>query len=228
MKLNALFENNKQENEIYDWIVKSILYKDAVYGGENQASFDSRRKKFEESELTPYDFFKREPALFSNEEIDTVDSCKISGNQVSCPNFIVRAYDKIGTPPFKFDKIDRAFVVMEAKNLKGPEQWFPRETGFLRISSCPNFDITGLDKVLKSCEELGVVGDNVKGSLLGLLKIKNLNYVRLDLPDDVNKSGTLNEITMKYLPASKEYQGGDILDYQDELIDAGFEEFAKP
>lgn len=37
----------------------------------------------------------------------------------------------------------------------------------------------------------------------------------------------LSEIIMKYLPASKTYEGGDILDCQSELIDAGFEEFAK-
>jgi hypothetical protein len=54
----------------------------------------------------------------------------------------------------------------------------------------------------------------IKECILGLLKIKNLTNVTLD-----NKE--VQDIINKYLPE------GNIVECQSELIEAGFEEFAK-
>ena len=54
----------------------------------------------------------------------------------------------------------------------------------------------------------------IESHVLGLLKIKGLQEVRLD---DIQ----LTKIINKYLPL------GDLLDCQEELIEAGYEEFAQ-
>jgi hypothetical protein len=228
MKLQALFENPHEEN-ILDWFVKCFLYKKALYGGENQSYFDSRKKQFEESGLSPYEFFEKSDNItFYKDEVDAIRDLKISGNKVSMNSFAIRDLDEVGPPPFIFEEIDRAFVVMGSKSLTKTEPWFPRKSGFIRISSCPNFSLSGIDKRVKECDELGIVGDNTKGGVLGLLKIKGLNFVRLDLPDQSAERGQLlSDIVMEHLPAAKDYNGGDIMDCQSELIDEGFEEFAK-
>lgn len=228
MKLSHLFEENHKDTPL-DWIVRSILYRYAIYSSENQHTLDNRLNKFKKSGLTPYEFYKQsENGTFDGDEVNLIMDAKVEGNQVSATNFSIRSLDEIGDPPFSFDVIDRAFTIIDSKNLSKPEPWFPKSAGFIRISSCPNFTLTGIDKYVKSCGEFGIVGENTKGGVLGLLKIKGLNFVRLDLPDQAAERGeNLSEIIMKYLPASKTYEGGDILDCQSELIDAGFEEFAK-
>ena len=54
----------------------------------------------------------------------------------------------------------------------------------------------------------------IKSHILGVLKIKNLQMIEID-----NKK--VQDIVNKYLPA------GDILECQQELIEAGFEEYAQ-
>jgi hypothetical protein len=143
-------------------------------------------------------------------------------------SFAIRDLDEVGPPPFVFEEIERAFVVMGSKKLTKTEPWFPKKSGFIRISSCPNFSLSGIDKRVKTCSELGIVGDGVKGGVLGLLNIKELNFVRLDLPDQpAGRGELLSDIIMEHLPAAKDYNGGDIMGCQSELIDNGFEEFAK-
>jgi hypothetical protein len=228
MKLQALFENPHEEN-ILDWFVKCALYKKALYGGENQSYFDSRKKEFEESGLSPYEFFEKSDNItFLKDEVDSIRDVKISGNKVSMTSFAIRDLDEVGPPPFVFEEIERAFVVMGSKKLTKTEPWFPKKSGFIRISSCPNFSLSGIDKRVKTCSELGIVGDGVKGGVLGLLNIKELNFVRLDLPDQpAGRGELLSDIIMEHLPAAKDYNGGDIMGCQSELIDNGFEEFAK-
>ena len=228
MKLQALFENLHEKN-ILDWFVKCALYKKALYGGENQNYFDSRKKEFEESGLSPYEFFEKSDNItFLKDEVDSIRDVKISGNKVSMSAFVIRDLDEVGPPPFVFEEIDRGFVIMGSKKLMKTEPWFPRKSGFIRISSCPNFSLSGIDKRVKECEEIGIVGENIKGGVLGLLNIKGLNYSRLDLPDHSSERGELlSNIVMEHLPAAKAYKGGDVFDCQSELIDNGFEEFAK-
>ena len=228
MKIQDLFENNNEE-QILGWFVKCALYKKALYGGENQSYFDSRKKEFEESGLSPYEFFKKsENGTFYKNEVDAIMDAKITGNKVSMNSFMIRELDDIGPPPFVFEEIEHAFVVIGSKQLTKTEPWFPRKSGFIRISSCPNFSLSGIDKRVKECEEIGIMGNDTKGGVLGLLNIKGLRYVRLDLPvQDWGRGQLLSDIVMKYLPAAKDYKGGDAFDCQSELIDEGFEEFAK-
>jgi hypothetical protein len=82
---------------------------------------------------------------------------------------------------------------------------------------CVKNKLTNLHDIFKlivSCTSLSFVGNPIKSHILGLLKIENLEEVFLDNEE-------VEEIINKYLPL------GDIFDCQEELIEAGFEEYAK-
>jgi hypothetical protein len=84
--------------------------------------------------------------------------------------------------------------------------------------SCSNNQLTSLKDIHKYIKSIGktfYLADNpIKSHVLGLLKIKGLKSVELD-----NKE--VEKILNKYLPE------GDILDCQQELIEAGFDAYAQ-
>jgi hypothetical protein len=71
-----------------------------------------------------------------------------------------------------------------------------------------------IHKHLQSCVQLVLTDNPIKSHVLGLLKIEKLTSVELD-------NSKVEEIINKYLPL------GDIFACQEELIEAGFEEYAK-
>jgi hypothetical protein len=72
-----------------------------------------------------------------------------------------------------------------------------------------------IHKIVKTINgELDLMRNPIKSSVLGLLKIKNLDRVLLD-------NDKVRRIINKYLPE------GDIVECQSELIEAGLDEFAK-
>ena len=87
-----------------------------------------------------------------------------------------------------------------------------------RNFSCHNNKLTSLSNIHKYIKEvngyINFLNNPIKSSVLGLVKIKGLTNVIFD-----NKK--LEKIMNKYLPL------GDILDCQEELIEAGLEEFAE-
>jgi hypothetical protein len=72
-----------------------------------------------------------------------------------------------------------------------------------------------IHKVFESIDgHLFLGGNPIKECVLGLLKIKKLKSVDID-------NGRVKDILMKYIPE------GNIVECQSELIEAGFEEYAK-
>jgi Leucine-rich repeat (LRR) protein len=83
---------------------------------------------------------------------------------------------------------------------------------------CSSNQLTSLKDIHKQIKSIGetlyLSGNPIKTHVLGLLKIKRLKSVELD-----NKE--VEKILNKYLPE------GDLLDCQEELIEAGLDEFAQ-
>jgi Leucine-rich repeat (LRR) protein len=91
----------------------------------------------------------------------------------------------------------------------------PKEVvGVLDLSNNKLKDLHDIHKHIKSCGRIDVAKNPIKSHILGLLKIENLEKVFLDNKD-------VKEIINKYLPL------GDIFACQSELIESGYEEFAK-
>lgn len=84
--------------------------------------------------------------------------------------------------------------------------------------TCESKHITSLKDIHNQLKEVGkdfvMLKTPLKSNILGLLKIKGLKKISID-------NQKVEEIINKYLPE------GDLFDCQDELIDAGFGEYAK-
>ena len=77
-------------------------------------------------------------------------------------------------------------------------------------------------------------GNKIKSHILGIIKIKGVTALSMGA-DWRKAAGGANgqrgfdfeELIAKYLPASPDYEGGDIFDCQDALLELGFEEYAR-
>ena len=81
-----------------------------------------------------------------------------------------------------------------------------------------NMSLVGFHKFVKECKDLQLGANRIIGGGLSLLKIKNLEDVYFNDFEFYDNGG---DIIQKYLPE------GDLLECQQELIDAGFEKAAK-
>ena len=104
-------------------------------------------------------------------------------------------------------------------------KYLPKKLKELRLSSCENVKtLSGLNKYVEEIERaLGISGVDLTGGLLGLLKIKKLIGLQYGFGSDKPLDRALN-IVDNYLPVKT---NDAIMDCQDELIDAGLEEYAR-
>ena len=95
------------------------------------------------------------------------------------------------------------------------------------IFSCEGNPITSLKGIHKIFEEINgdcTFPDSIESNILGLLKIKNLKSVSFKNKKYKKSKIEISDIINKYLPNPSPSQ---IIDCQNELIDAGFEEYAE-
>lgn len=104
-------------------------------------------------------------------------------------------------------------------------KYLPKKMKELRLSSCENIKtISGLNKYVEEIERaLGISGVDLTGGLLGLLKIKGLIGLQYGFGSDKPLDKAL-KIVDNYLPVKS---SDAIMDCQDELIDAGLDEYAR-
>ena len=104
-------------------------------------------------------------------------------------------------------------------------KYLPKKMKELRLSNCENVKtLSGLHKHVEEIERaLGISGIDLSGGLLGLLKIKSLIGLQYGFGSDKPLDKAL-KIVDNYLPAK---DTNAIMDCQDELIDAGLEEYAR-
>lgn len=127
-------------------------------------------------------------------------------------------------------KIDKNFDAAsnELTDLEG----FPSYVGeklFFNRNKIPS--LKNIHNIVKHAKMIICDSNPLESNVLGLLKIEGLNEVKLydkgghvfgiSYPKINEKLKIVETIINKYLPK------GDIMDCQDELIDAGLEEFAK-
>lgn len=111
-----------------------------------------------------------------------------------------------------------------SRNTLGTIDEFPRHCKTLTAINCGITTLKDIHKKLDYCEKLYLAENPIKSNVLGLLKVNGLKEISLG--GFVNKTDSdlrsIAQIIQKYLS-----NGGDIMDCQDELIDAGFGDYAK-
>jgi hypothetical protein len=119
----------------------------------------------------------------------------------------------IPLPDFEFEYVDNLSLSDNA--FTEYPSWAPAKCDILDFSWNKLSNISDLHKRLVSCRKLDLKDNPIKSGALSLMRIKGLQSVALSNPK-------LSEIINTALR-----DGTDILEVQDQLLDAGLEEFAK-
>ena len=106
---------------------------------------------------------------------------------------------------------------------------FPKVKRDIDISLNQNLtSLKGIHKIIEEINGSLSIGTSVKSNILGILKIKNVKELKFSLQsapiNDVTRLTQLANIINWYLPNPTTSQ---IIDCQNELIEAGFEEYAE-
>ena len=88
----------------------------------------------------------------------------------------------------------------------------------------PIKSLKGIHKIIEEIDGTFIIPDSVESNILGVLKIKNLGKIIFKSPSNEDTKKEISDIINKYLPNPSP---SDIIDCQNELIDAGFEEYAE-
>jgi hypothetical protein len=114
-------------------------------------------------------------------------------------------------------------------NLSSLEGIAKKINGDLNCFNNPNLtSLKGIHKIIEEINGSLSIGTSVKSNILGILKIKNVKELKFSLQsapiNDVTRLTQLANIINWYLPNPTTSQ---IIDCQNELIEAGFEEYAE-
>lgn len=119
----------------------------------------------------------------------------------------------IPLPDFEFEYVENLYLTDNA--FTEYPSWAPPKCNTLDFSRNNLSNISDLHKRLVSCRKLDLKDNPIKSGVLSLMRIKDLQSAALSIPK-------LSEIINTALRDRT-----DILEVQDQLLDAGFEEFAK-
>lgn len=119
----------------------------------------------------------------------------------------------IPLPDFEFEYVDNLSLSDNA--FTEYPSWAPAKCDILDFSWNQLSNLSDLHKSLVSCRKLNLKDNPIKSGILSLMRIKDLSFVELN---DQKLSEIINTALRKRT---------DILEVQDQLLDAGFEEFAK-
>jgi len=100
-----------------------------------------------------------------------------------------------------------------------------RKVVFLNASQNHLKSLKGIHKILDQCNELSVTQNPLESHVLGVLLVKGMNSVAFVLHDENPKLLAVERIVNKYLPNARGMEA--LLECQDELIEAGYGEFAQ-
>ncbi len=134
-------------------------------------------------------------------------------------------YCDLSQIPFMIDEVSEFFSV--GHNLLKSFDNFPRTIGTtLDVQDNQITSLIGIHKKINECKGIILKGNPISEGGLGLLLIKNINHV---VYEDKNMSTTpRGDLALKIIHSYVQTEGGRdcLLECQQELIDAGLDEFA--
>ena len=156
-----------------------------------------------------------------------VASCDLK-NLDWCPNTINGDFDCSGN--YELNSL-KGVPQTGVNNLYFPHcnitslEGLPRQIGgALLFYKNPITSLKGIHKIVNEIKGELAVPQSVISNILGVLKIRNVDTFRFGAPFESNVKTEISDIINKYLPNPNSDQ---IIDCQNELIEAGFEEYAE-
>ena len=231
MKLNHLFEETFDEKAAWDY-----LYRDPL--------FEMHRKEFstflhsKEGQIAKYKsqaFLEKlgddgKTEFFSDNNY--LEHITFSGNVLnSSLSLEFYHYDDLGgEPPFKIGSVRDTFSVQSAKTLTELPNWFPEKCKRLFLDQAGITSFHNIHKIVNECERITLKKCPVKSSIVGLVLIKGLKKVDFGITDEMindhPKDGAYDDLE-NIIIRNLQKNPKDALEFQDELIDNGWEEYAK-
>lgn len=156
------------------------------------------------------------PTLFANTEtVDGVWNAKAAGGRMAAYNANGRGLTSLKGAPREIVGSFRVYGCKLTSFEHAPE----KVTGDVNLSRNKFTSLHNIHKYFKEIgDKLYAEDMDIKDSVLGVLLIKNLQSISLD-------NNEVARIVNRYLPNSRGKNA--VIDCQEELIDAGFEEYAK-
>lgn len=232
MKLNHLFESSFDEKAALDYIYRDCLFE----------NFSAKFKSFLRSKAGKAAQYKAHAFLetLTPSEVndfkssnDFLDEIKFEGNALhTTSSFSLYHYDLLGgPPPFVISEVKREFRIdRNATTLKDIPYWFPQKCRSLVLNHTGVETFHNIHKVVKECQLITVNMTPVKSCIVGLALINGLKKVEFNVTDEMveahPKDGAYNDlediIRNNILKSPK-----DAFEFQDELIEGGWKEYAK-
>ena len=240
MKIGSLFE---EKESVFNLKCRNYVYTNTLFSVTKMREAFLNFAVFSKQEYPALAFVKKLDSVFKqefyseysnvNEDIKFDDGAKfISSNRSS---YHIYCYDYLGAPPFVLPKIMHSFAIIgNADKLTDIPNWIPEETNDFQIINTGLTNLKDIHKKLKSVNRMAILKNkNFKSHILGVLKIPDFHYaapdnhgILLNSPnsgDSTSKLNTLEQILNKYL----HQDNPNIFECQNELMDAGLEEYAK-
>ena len=232
MKLNHLFESSFDEKAARDYVFRDCLFE------QFSAKFNSflRSKAGKAAQYKAHEFLDTlTPAELADfkDSNDFLDAIKFEGNALTTTSsFSLYHYDKLGgPPPFIINEVKREFRIdRNATTLTEIPNWFPRKCRSLVLNHTGVQTFHNIHKIVKECELITVNMTPVKSSIVGLMMIGGLKKVELGVTDEMVNAhpvdgayNDLEDIIRKNLAKNPK----DAFEFQDELIEGGWTEYAK-
>jgi len=147
-------------------------------------------------------------------EVSSLDDLKGATEPVNVTCNVYLSAEKLAHLPVKFGEVGGDFSCYD-NQLTSLEGAPSQVGGYFACSYNKLTSLVGIHKIIKSCQEIYLSGNPIKEGGLGLLLIKDLEHIVSELP--------ALKIIDKYLGKGKR----GMIDCQQELIKAGYKEFAK-
>lgn len=232
MKLKNLFEMQFDESSGWDYLYRDCLlemhrnpFNSFVRSAEGKNSkykgiafLDKQGERFKAEFLSDHSFLDK--ITFVGNVLNTTSSLEFYH------------YDELGgEPPFKIGTVDRNFSIQSAKTLTEIAPWFPEKCRHLYLDRTGVTSLHNIHKIVKECSIITLNASPIKSHIAGLMLIKNLTKVELNFTDEMVDAhpidgayNQLESIVRKNLAKNPR----DIFEFQDELVEGGWEEYAKP
>ena len=233
MKLQQLLESEHDTEPFYNYIWQDCLLEQfKLKYSAFLRSKAGKSAKYPALEFIKTELTEREQAQLK-EDNEFVERITFTGNVLNTSSsFSFYHYDDLGgPPPFKFGNVAREFSIdRNAMTLKEIPEWFPSSCRSMVLSHTGIETFHNIHKIVKSCQRITTNNTPLKSSIVGLMLIEGLAKFELGITgqmvEDHPIDGAYNDLE-KIINDNLTKNPKDAFEFQDELVEGGWKEYAK-